>query len=98
VVPAGNGGRILLGWFQLKAPDAKRRSQWENLIHEGDFVTLIEQAAELGVEPTMFDPIKELIAGSLEPTVSLWMYFDEKAARFPVGRRDLGRMEPLTLT
>ncbi|WP_316174853.1 MULTISPECIES: hypothetical protein [unclassified Bradyrhizobium] len=98
VVPASNGGRILLGWFQLKAPDAKCRSEMKEWFDKDEFIKPIDAAARWGVEPTMFDPIKESRAGNLEPTEFLWMYFDEKAARLPAGREDLAQMKPLTLT
>jgi hypothetical protein len=98
VVPTGNGGRILLGWFRLEVADAQRQSELKEWFDRNEFVKPIEKAAQWGIEPTMFDPIKQLQAGNLEPTEFLWMYFDEKAARLPAGLKDLAGMKPLNLT
>jgi hypothetical protein len=98
-VPTSDGGKILLGWFQLKVPDAKRRSKMEGWFKKNQFVKLAKKAARWKIEPTMMDPIKEWQAsGKLGPTKYLRMDFDEKAVRSPAGEADLAEMKPLTLT
>ncbi|MBW7968331.1 hypothetical protein [Bradyrhizobium sp. BR 10289] len=98
VVPANNGGSFLLGWFQLKVPDDKRRSQAEEWVRRNEFVQLLENAARWGIAPTMMDPIKVPDAGGdLQPTSEMRMYFDGKAVRSTAGRAELKGRTPLTV-
>ncbi|MBK3664760.1 hypothetical protein JJE66_26475 [Bradyrhizobium diazoefficiens] len=94
-VPTSDGGKILLGWFQLKMPIGRRRSKAEGLVARNEFVKLAKKAARWKIQPEMVDPVKVPENGGLKAGGNVWMYFDEKAVRSAAERKDLEGSKPL---